>query len=158
MNKIIISHRGNTSGPNSAPSGENSPNAIDAALAAGFDVEIDLRINDNGWFLGHDAPQYKIYPGFIQSPRLWVHCKDLRTLSDLIDSLRIVDPKSCPYYFFHGVDDGVLTPGDFIFTAPGKDITPYSIAVLPETVPDWDISLAAGVCTDFPHLYAKDSR
>lgn len=153
MSQLILAHRANLDGPNSASPSENHPTAIDTALTAGFDVEIDLRINNDGWFLGHDGPEHKINPGFVLSPRLWVHCKDLRTLSELIDSLRIVDPNNCPHYFFHGADDGVLTSGDFIFTAPGKHITDRSIAVLPESVEGWDVSRAAGLCTDFPRRY-----
>ena len=52
----IISHRGNLTGPN--PIRENSIDYIEEAIAEGFDVEVDLWVDDNECYLGHDDPQY----------------------------------------------------------------------------------------------------
>jgi hypothetical protein len=42
----------------------------------------------------------------------------------------------------------------YIWTYPRNlPLGKNSIAVMPEMVPGWDISKAAGVCTDFPHKY-----
>ena len=54
----IISHRGNFLGAN--PETENNPNQIDYVIDKGFDVEIDLWIQNNKLFLGHDKPIYEI--------------------------------------------------------------------------------------------------
>ena len=55
---ILISHRGNLSGPN--PLRENTANYIDEAIKKGFDVEIDIWENEGDFFLGHDEPQHKL--------------------------------------------------------------------------------------------------
>jgi glycerophosphoryl diester phosphodiesterase len=49
---ILIAHRGNTYGPNEDK--ENSPEYIDDALKAGFDVEIDLRVVNGDCWLGYE--------------------------------------------------------------------------------------------------------
>jgi len=51
----IIAHRGNLTGPN--PLRENSIDYIEEAISEGFDVEIDLWVEDNQCHLGHDGPQ-----------------------------------------------------------------------------------------------------
>jgi hypothetical protein len=53
---ILISHRGNISGPN--PERENHPDYILEALQAGYEVEIDVWFVDGKFKLGHDGPQY----------------------------------------------------------------------------------------------------
>ena len=52
---IFISHRGNITGPNKKS--ENNPEYINRALRF-FNVEIDVWYTDGFW-LGHDEPQYK---------------------------------------------------------------------------------------------------
>ena len=52
----IISHRGNIEGPNSST--ENFPDQINDCINRGYDVEIDLRIIDNIFYLGHDTPDH----------------------------------------------------------------------------------------------------
>ena len=151
MDKIILSHRGNLDGPN--PKKENSPEYVRAALDAGFDVEIDLWFKDTGWYLGHDGPTYKVDPVFLWNPNLWVHCKNLKTLGEasMLNSLSPRLYKS--NLFFHNTDDGVLTSNGLIWTYPGKYLTWASIAVCPERVEGWDLSVAAGICTDYPKKY-----
>jgi hypothetical protein len=48
---ILVSHRGNISGPNKER--ENSPQYIQEALDLKYDVEVDVWVNDEIW-LGHD--------------------------------------------------------------------------------------------------------
>ena len=67
----LIAHRGNINGPN--PERENSPDYIKEALDKGFDVEIDVWKINGSYFLGHDAPEYRIEFGFLMNDRLWCH-------------------------------------------------------------------------------------
>ena len=53
--KLYISHRGNLHGPNSCL--ENTLDYITEAINCGFDVEIDVWLHKNKWYLGHDEPQ-----------------------------------------------------------------------------------------------------
>jgi len=55
---ILISHRGNVSGPN--PKMENSPLFIQSALEQGFNVEIDVWYKDKKFYLGHDIYNMKL--------------------------------------------------------------------------------------------------
>jgi len=61
---ILISHRGNISGPNQSL--ENHPDYILTALKGGFDVEIDFWCLKKKLFLGHDYPQYPIKKNFLK--------------------------------------------------------------------------------------------
>lgn len=53
VNMLIISHLRNISGAN--PVLENTVVHVDAALAAGFDAEVDVWMVDGKYMLGHDA-------------------------------------------------------------------------------------------------------
>ncbi len=147
MNKqILISHRGNIVKRN--PKRENSPDYIDEALSKGFYVEIDLRWNDGNFWLGHDRPQYKIDIIFLLNTRLFIHCKDLQSYERLcvFGTLMNVDI-SALNIFIHDQDHALTTSG-FIITAPGTEINVLSIAMMPEMALGWDVSQAAGICSD----------
>jgi hypothetical protein len=67
---ILISHRGNING-RLVPF-ENQPNYIDTAIAAGYDVEIDVwyEVESGKLYLGHDKAEV-ISCGYIV--RIWIH-------------------------------------------------------------------------------------
>jgi len=51
-------------------------------------------------------------------------------------------------------DDYALVSNGRIWTYPGKSIiNENQVAVMPERVPDWDISLAGGICSDYARKY-----
>ena len=155
---MIISHRGNLAGPN--PEKENHPDYIAVSLNDGFHVEIDAWIIKNKVYLGHDAPVYEAtdyfryhgawyqYNGnFVDSPALWIHCKNFSALNEGSSFFY-------GHYFTHNQDDFTLTSTGYIWTYPRNlPLSKISIAVMPERVPEWNVSLAAGVCTDFPIKY-----
>lgn len=145
---IIIAHRGNLDGPN--PEKENHPDYIMGAVAAGFNVEIDVWNISGKYILGHDKPQYEINLEFLSNSHFWLHCKNITALHYLTESAHCWEYSSC---FYHNTDDVTLTSQGWLWTYPGKEITRMSIAVMPEKVSGWDISEAGGVCTDFPHKY-----
>ena len=70
---ILISHRGNLNGPN--PERENSPKYIDEAIEAGYDVEIDIWLNDGILYLGHDSIQYETSLQWLENRKnkLWIY-------------------------------------------------------------------------------------
>lgn len=143
---IYISHRGNTSGPN--PELENQPGYIEQAIALGFDVEVDLWVNESGIFLGHDGPQYSVPREWLtdRTNQIWVHCKNTDALSF---SMR--NELNC---FFHDTDDYTITSRGYVWSYPGKKYTSEKcIKVLPEKswweiTPGWEVQYA-GVCSDF---------
>ena len=145
---ILISHRGNTNGPN--PKDENKPEYIDKTILAGFDVEIDLWLNNYNFFLGHDLPQYKISIEWLKdrSEKLWIHCKNLESISFLTNK------KFNLNFFWHDVDKYTLTSKGFIWTYPSQHSEFNTICVLPEKFGVKNFK-CDGICSDFILNYSQ---
>lgn len=150
---LVISHRGNVTGPN--PVRENSPEYILEAISQGFDVEVDiwvLKISDEEFsgqiqiYLGHDSPMYRVEESFIKkhSNNIWFHAKNLKALEYCL--------LHTEQTFWHENDARTITSNGYVWTYPGREVCSYSILVLREEVgliyplplPD-----CAGICTDF---------
>lgn len=150
---ILISHRGNTTGP--IKDMENNPTYIDNAIKNGFQVEVDVWYtkNENNvleLFLGHDEPQYAVSFKWLidRITKLWIHCKN-------IDAILFF--KNCKHdfnYFWHENDTITLTSQNDIWAFPGKQPIEQSIAVMPEIFND-DITKAKGICSDLIKNYKK---
>ena len=140
---IKIAHRGIFRGENK--DGENNPVDVISAIANGYDVEVDVWMNPEGMFLGHDEPFYQIDEEFINSikDKAWFHCKNIEALGYF--SNNIPDAR----FFWHQKDDHTLTSNGYIWTYPGKTLTNKSIIVLTEPQ---DLSIfegVYGVCTKY---------
>lgn len=141
---ILIAHRGNTKGPK--PDLENNPQYILDSINDGFNCEIDVWYDDGFW-LGHDEPQYKTNFEFLQKDKLWVHCKNVEALALLQQHL------NC---FWHQNDDYTLTSKDYIWCYPGKQPSgSRCICVMPEI---YNLEQSPfigwhGVCSDFVSRY-----
>ena len=144
---ILISHRGNLSGPN--PLRENTANYIDEAIKKGFDVEIDIWENEGDFFLGHDEPQHKIGMDWLlkRKNKLWVHCKNASAIVKLI--------RTDLHIFWHEEDKLTITSKKFIWVYPGCQPVANSIAVLPEIHNDI-VDVASGVCSDYIYNYKHE--
>ena len=140
---IKIAHRGNLNG--SSPL-ENSPGFLLEAISKNFDVEVDIRLTDTGWFLGHDGPVYKVGDLFIDQIKdsAWFHCKNLEALEKLDNKVY--------KYFWHQNDDFTLTSNGFIWTYPNKTITTKSIIVDLNLDGDYHYTIPYGICTDYANL------
>ena len=144
----FISHRGNINGKNESM--ENHPLAIQTALNAGFDVEIDVWFVDGKWFLGHDEPTYVVNLDFISKEGLWCHAKNIEALNKMLSYPQI-------HCFWHQEDDVTLTSRNFIWTYPGKPLTENSIVVLPELNSKTTMlpPNVFGVCSDYILNYVE---
>lgn len=149
----MIAHRGLFQGPDKGK--ENRPSQIQLALDKGYDCEIDVWWIKNQWWLGHDEPQYMVEEEFIGKQGLWLHCKNLDALHELI---------SRPFkyvYFWHQEDDFTLTSNDVIWTYPGKTLTNNSVAVVPERCDKyWEYVKTVdivGVCTDYVEKFITET-
>lgn len=151
--KKLISHRGNINGKNELL--ENNPDYIEVALSKGYDVEIDLWIDNDGFYLGHDEPTYPVTLNWLveRSLKLWVHCKDLKTIEEL-KRLEYENGINSIHYFFHNTDDITLTSQGKLWVYPGNQPLKYSIAVLPE-IHNEDVSKCYGICSDIIEKYKK---
>lgn len=148
----IISHRGNLDGTSSSRT-ENTINSIQAALQAGFDVEVDIWRKDDVLWLGHDHPQYYLFSSeMLDDKRIWFHAKNL----DALQYMSRHHPNS--NFFWHQNDDYTLTSMGKIWTYPNKPICSESIIVaLDKEQIDSAIEHGAyGICTDDP-FYVRDS-
>lgn len=148
---LIISHRGNLMG--SDPALENHPIQIDRNISQySMNIEIDLRVINGHYWLGHDDPQYKIDSDwlYMRSNFLWIHCKN----SEALMTLSCHAYSYALNYFWHDKDDYTLTSKGYVWAYPGKNI-PFSgpaIAVMPELNSN-DYSRFYGICTDYPERY-----
>lgn len=157
---LYISHRGNLEGPNTAKYGENHPDSILHAINLGFDCEVDVRwIEGKGYFLGHDQPEYKVDENFFYHHKLFTHCKDVATFYQL-DPRRRLHAFTYVKIFFHQQDDiTTIVNSEYLWSFPRADVilTPRSIAVLPELVPNWKgLEKVMGVCSDYLLELQKD--
>ena len=142
----LISHRGNIDGPQ--PDRENSPNYINEAIEAGYNVEIDIWFVNNKRYLGHDNPIYEIKYNFLFDSRFWLHAKNGEAFYKLLNDKN--------YYFnvfWHTNEDWILTSKKHIWTFPNKYLFTNSICVLPELGYDGDIKKCYGICSDFIKNY-----
>ena len=141
----FISHRGNINGVNKDK--ENNPEYINKALENDFEVEVDVRFDDNKFFLGHDHNQYEIDKKFLLNQKIWCHAKT----SEALIALKKIEA----HYFWHQEDDYTLTSKGYIWTYPGKKLLDKSICVLPEIANYKEID-CLGICSDFIERYKND--
>ena len=143
---IFISHRGNLTGPQ--PERENSLSFIDEAIERGYDVEIDLRMENGQLYLGHDHPEYFVdYEWLLKrSDNLWIHIKDYESL------IWISSHHSEFRYFCHESDRYTLTSNGYIWShdlqnkMTDKCIVPLINRKQVFEYDQWDYY---AVCTDF---------
>jgi hypothetical protein len=140
-----IAHRALIHGPD--PVLENHPDQIAEALSLGYDCEIDLRVIDGGFYLGHDRADYSVTKEFLEQPGLWIHAKNLNALHYL--------SKTNLVYFWHQNDDCVITSNGYIWTYPEKELTDRSIRLMPEWAdPTFDTveNNCYAICSDYVEL------
>jgi len=138
----LISHRGNLNGIQKDK--ENEPGYINTAINKGFDVEVDVRFENNKFFLGHDFSQFEINKEFLLNKKIWCHAKTSEALSAL-DKIKA-------HFFWHQEDDYTITSKGYIWTYPGKKLFSKSICVLPEKANYKEIN-CLGICSDFIERY-----
>ena len=139
----LIAHRGNVNGPD--PLTENTPEKIESAITAGYDVEIDIWYDEEGkLWLGHDEPTYEISWWWLAGKQeyLWIHCKDFRTFHEFSHNT------SGYNYFFHQGDDYTLTSKEYIWSSPGKSYTTNTIRMV-DTKEDTKEYDCYAICSDY---------
>lgn len=140
----FISHRGNIF--DKKPELENSIHYINSALNMGYDVEIDLWY-DNGFWLGHDSPQYQVDVHFLSNKKLWCHAKNLEAL----DKLLLLKTRC----FWHETDSYTITSDGIVWAYPGSKLSKNCVCVLPETN-NISITKCYGICSDFIDKYKNE--
>jgi hypothetical protein len=145
-NPIYISHRGNIVERNI--NDENKPETILFCISKNLNVEVDVWMINEEFFLGHDEPQYKINFDFLKNQNLWCHAKNKEALYTMLKEKTI----KC---FWHQKDDYTITSNGFIWTYPGARLLQNSIAVMPE-ITNYsvdDLRQCYAICSDVPMHY-----
>jgi hypothetical protein len=146
---IYIAHRGLFLGPDKEK--ENHPDQVRLALEHGYDCEIDVRVMNNKFYLGHDNPDYEVDEDWLRHSNLWIHIKNAETL------IWFYRCKSWKYnYFWHEEDQYTLTSKGFVWTHPKSQLISTSIMVMPEYV-DSTLNNAVqakcfAICSDFVEI------
>tara|TARA_R110002110_G_scaffold57127_5_gene163608 strand:+ start:2805 stop:3230 length:426 start_codon:yes stop_codon:yes gene_type:complete len=135
---ILIAHRGNIKGVDKR---ENMPEYITEALNREYDVEIDVWLTNQGYFLGHDKPQYAIPKNFLRQSGVWCHAKNSHAFKDMLQDPNI-------HCFWHENDDYTLTSQGKIWIFPDKEPLDGGILVLREGQKISHPNLG-GICSDF---------
>ena len=141
----LISNSGNLFGDNHL--NENNPEYIINALNMGYDVKIDVWLDKNqNIYLGSDEPKYLIEKKFIidNIKKLWIHCKNIESLYMFLEKIPSAN------FFWQEFDYFSLTSKKYIWTYPGKMITPFSIMVYLDTLPvGWEKDSGVyGICSN----------
>jgi len=141
----LISHRGNIIGPKYDR--ENAPSYIDAAIAAGYDVEIDIRFINNKFYLGHDTSDYEVSEAWITKRKnnLWIHCKNL-------DSASVLSKIEEINFFCHTQDSYVLTSNNYIWVHD-LSLNLDNRCIIPllneKDIVSYNGNIVYAVCTDY---------
>ena len=96
---LLISHRGNTIGPNLER--ENHPDYISEALKKNFYVEVDIWLQNNSYYLGHDEPMYDLSEDLLKNNKILFHAKNYEALKKLYQDK--------VHFFWHQNDDYTIT-------------------------------------------------
>lgn len=150
---ILIAHRGLVEGPNKDI--ENHPDQILSALHLGYDCEIDVWYDNDDWYLGHDAPQYKINERFLLNHKnsFWIHCKNEEAFAKLNEYFPLLN------YFWHDTDTYTFTCKGIPWIYPGKRLLSNGICVLPELHYNLDEEIMSfdclGFCSDYVSTLQK---
>jgi hypothetical protein len=139
---LFISHRGNLNGKNKDI--ENNPIYINEIIKK-YNVEIDVWKTNDGLFLGHDLPQYKIDEQFLvdNKDKLIIHCKN----DDALFYLK----NNHLHIFYHTNDEFTISNKNIIMVNPNsKTIYNEGILMMPEmsNYPLKEIFLFNGIISD----------
>lgn len=143
----FIAHRGNINGPKKEL--ENKPLYIEEAIKNDFDVEVDVRIHNGLWYLGHDTPDYQINLEFLKNEKLWCHAKNIEAFYHML-----MNNVHC---FWHENDQHTLTSKGYIWAYPGSELTDMSICVMPEISQQKNRNVF-GFCSDFVERIKNESN
>ncbi len=140
----LISHRGNLMGKTNY---ENEPDYILNAIDEGFDVEIDVWMQNNKLYLGHDSPQYQIPISFLHHEKLWCHAKNYEALDYMLHNNI--------HCFWHQNDNFTITSKGYIWQYPNEKKYKNSIFLMPEHFNDIEMKDIKGICSDYIFKYKK---
>jgi hypothetical protein len=144
----IIAHRGNLNGRN--PEQENCPSYIQAAVDAGYDVEVDVWYVDGEFYLGHDHGQYHVAVSWLKNMKdvLWCHAKNCSAFEKMLE-LGL-------HCFWHENDTYTLTSKSIPWCYPNNYVRNGITVIFGLTEPNLLPDHILGICTDYPQRWRWD--
>ena len=147
---IIISHRGNLAGPDK--SRENKLFAIRECLDLGYDVEMDVWLRDEKYYLGHDGPDGEEVPFTLLAHKgVWVHAKTPETFAKL-SSFGARGIWNMINAFYHTTEGVVLTTRGYLWCHSNTPIPGKSSVIVHPVRPEHLEAYA--ICTDTPQAFS----
>lgn len=144
---IKISHRGNYKGRDAQR--ENTVAYIEEAIAAGYNVKVDVWLVDYKWYLGFDIPKEEINLSFLERPEIWTHARDLQGYVSLYNNPKV-------HVLWHNKDGFVFTSKGIKWANTGT-ITHDGIMFMPDDTLSIGIVRGAiqplGVCCNNFDIY-----
>ena len=139
----LISHRGNING--CRPELENTKSYIDLAISKGYDVEIDVWLENGIFYLGHDNAESIVELDWLLDRKayLWIHCKNFKALSKLL--------KYDLTIFYHEKESYTIISNKLIWAHNINNVD--SKCVIPllskKDIEEWELNNVYGVCSDY---------
>jgi hypothetical protein len=145
---ILISNGGNLFGPTE---NSNKPEFIINTINQGFDVKIDLWLENNELYLGDEKPEYKMEIDLLSTyhHKLWLHCHDLA----IIERFHGLDAMGVKLnYFYLNLDPITRTSKGYNIVSNHKPLK-GSIYMKPEelsaeVVADYDLTQCYGIISN----------
>ena len=146
----FICHRGNLT-QKFVPD-ENKPELLERRIREGYDVELDIWYHNDGYWLGHDEPQYEVSFEWLMKDAAakYIHCKNGATFEHLLN--RCGNEAYIANLFYHTNEDYALTSRGHVLVLPGKPLLTGSINMMPEMAtqrrPDSEWKKTFALCSD----------
>ena len=154
----LIAHRGLLHGPSTEK--ENNLENILSNIKKYPDIinELDIWIESDDIYLGHDFPKKKILPEILYkySKNLILHIKGVNLITKKDFKIFNEVLNKC-HYFSHQEDDFAITNKGWIWSHPRNGFVKNTICVLPEKIEALEFATKKiefkslyGICTDYP--------
>jgi hypothetical protein len=136
----LISNKGNLNG---ISENENKPEFIENAINLGYDVKIDLWLQDNQLYLGSSKPEFKLDIDWFEKfhQKLWLDCHDLT----IIDRFYDLDPMGTKLNYFYIHKDPIARTSKWYNIVWGEKPIKGCVFMYPEIHPEFDYTQCFGL-------------
>lgn len=150
---IKIAHRGNYAGR--VIKRENTPDYVQEAIDAGYNVMVDAWLLDREWYLGYMFPITVVDKEFFERPEIWVHAMNLVGYVSLYNNPKV-------HVFWHNKDDFAITSKGIkwantgIITHDGVMFKPECSHISTTALQEHTVS-PLGICSDDFELFSGNN-
>ena len=144
----LISNAGNLFG---LTDNDNKPEHIENTINQGFDVKVDLWLQDNQLYLGTYKPEYKLDIDFLEKhhQKLWLQCHDLTIIERFYD----LDPMGTKLNYFFIDKDPITRTSKWYNIVSGEKPIKGCVYMNPEAHSDFDFTQCYGLISNSAAIY-----